>query len=82
MQKLTQQQASELISRAWKQVSEQNLGSYRFGQSLWDIIPPVITLQYWNVGSGYLHQVDFYYEQNTDIVIEKFYKYFVEDSNN
>lgn len=77
MNKLTQQEAQDLITKAWKMVSDQNLGSYRFGQSLYNLIP-------YDPTSPSIEDTDadFFYEPDPDIVIEKFYKYFVEDSNN
>lgn len=87
MQKLTQSEAKDLIEKAWKQVSEHTLGSYRFGQSLWNLIPEDILKQYWKdspfgLDSGWVRDVDFFYERNSDIALAKFYQYFVEDSNN
>lgn len=87
MQKLNQQEAQDLIKKTWEMVALHTLGSYRFGQSLWNLIPNEILKQYWKdspfgLDSGWAKDVDFFYEQNPDIVIAKFYKFFVEDSNN
>lgn len=80
MNKLTQQEASDLIQKAWQEVSKHTLGSYRFGQALWDLIPNELSLGYWQVGYGY-DGVDFFYEPNSNIATEKFYKYFVEGND-
>ena len=87
MQKLTPSEAQDLIKKAWEMVAENTLGSYRFGQSLWNLIPNEILKQYWKdspfgVDSGWMQDVDFYYEQDLDTVIDRFYRYFVKDSNN
>lgn len=80
MNKLTQQEASDLIQKAWQEVSNYTLGSYRFGQVLWNLIPDKLSLAYWQVGYGY-GSVDFFYEPDSNIATEKFYKYFVENSD-
>lgn len=80
MNKLTQQEASDLIQKAWQEVSKYTLGSYRFGQALWNLIPNKLSLEYFRVGYGY-GNVDFFYEPDSDIATEKFYKYFVEGND-
>ena len=80
MKKLTQQEASKLIQKAWQEVSNHTLGSYRFGQALWNLIPDKLSLEYWTVGCGY-GSVDFFYEQDSNIATEKFYEYFVEGND-
>lgn len=87
MQKLTEQEAQDLICKAWGMVSEHILGSYRFGQSLWNLIPEHILKQYWKdspfgLDSGWVREVDFFYERDSDVALAKFYQFFVEDSNN
>lgn len=88
MRKLTQQEAKELIRQAWLDVEKYGYGSYRFGQSVHNLIPTEISKQYeiWidsptgrKIFNGYVKDVDFYYEQNCDIVLEKFFKFFVEE---
>ena len=80
MKKLTQQEASDLIQKAWQEVAEYTLGSYRFGQALWNLIPNELSLEYWQEGYGY-GDVDFFYEPDSNIAAENFYKYFVEDGD-
>ena len=88
MNKLTQQEAQDLITKAWKMVSDQNLGQYRFGQSLWNMIPLHLLEEYeiWtdtSLGSlfeGFHPDVEFFYEPDSDTALVKFYKFFVEDS--
>lgn len=80
MSKLTQEEATVLIAQAWKDVSKHTLGSYRFGQALWNLIPDDLFDEI-IVKDGYNSMVDFYYEPNSDIVVEKFYRYFVEGGN-
>lgn len=87
MQKLNQKEAQELIKKAWEMVAEHTLGSYRFGQSLWNLIPEHILKQYWKdspfgLDSGWVREVDFFYERDSDVALAKFYRFFVEDSNN
>lgn len=87
MQKLTNLEAQDLIKKAWEGVSQRNLGQYRFGQSLWNLIPNEILKQYWKdspfgVDSGWVREVDFFYERDADIALAKFYQHFVEDSAN
>jgi hypothetical protein len=82
MNKLTKDEAQSLFIKAWKDVEKYSLGSYRFGQSLWNLIPNDIieTMKDFDQWGDYgFTDVDccFYYEPNSDIVIEKFYKYFV-----
>lgn len=78
MSKFTQSEAQELVKQAWSDVYTHHLGSYRFGQALSNLIPcgllfdPIIIRE---------AESDFYYEQNPDIVMEKFYKFYVEELN-
>lgn len=74
MTKLTQQEATALIEQAWKMVVDHNLGSYRFGETLWHLLPK----QVWYVENS---QDILLYEPNSDIVVEKFYRHFVEGGN-
>ena len=82
--KLNQIQAAELVKQAWLDVEKYGMGSYRFGQSLWNRIPMRILSQYVDIGEvsgypcGYKTEVDFFYIRDSDVVMEKFYKYFVE----
>ncbi len=75
MNKLTQQEAQDLIQKAWKLVSNRYLGSYRFGQALYNLLPESLYDEF--KGSS----KDFYDWQDHKKVTEVFYKYFVENIN-
>ena len=79
MKKLTQTEANELIRLAWLDVERYGKGTYRFGQSLWNLIPNEILFHNQDTPYACLSDADFFYEQNCDTVLEKFYKYYVED---
>lgn len=66
--KLSQQQAQTFITQAWIDVELYKTSSYRFGQSLWNLLPKGVTL--------HIHATkeDWFYEKNPHIVIEKFYR--------
>ena len=76
MKKLTQSEAKELVKQAY--IYTHHLGIQRFGQALSNLIPcgllfdPIVIRE---------AESDFYYEQNPDIVMEKFYKFYVEELN-
>lgn len=88
MNKLTQQEAQDLIQKAWQMVTEHHLGGYRFGQALWNLIHNDLQEPYalWvdtsigRIFEGYQKDVDFFYWQDSDKVTETFYKYFVEEN--
>jgi len=74
MNKLTQQEAQDLIQKAWHMVAEHHLVGYRFGQALWNIIPNDIYQKYSCTDK------DFFYWQDSDKVTETFFKYFVQEN--
>ena len=78
MKKLTQQEASELIQKAWREVDKYTLGSYRFAECLWYLIPEDL-FSYVFVDTK--DSLDFCYEPDSNIATEKFYKYFVEGND-
>lgn len=82
MQKLTSSEAQDLIKKAWEMVAQHTLGSYRFGQALQNLIPDEVLFNNEDTPYACLSESNFYYEQDPDAVIVKFYKWFVEDSNN
>ncbi len=77
MIKFTQQEASNLITKASYQKAQYPM--LRFGQSLWLLIPNKRLQLY--IGNDYFYDpaVDFFNETDYDVVLEKFYKYFVEE---
>lgn len=86
MNKLTQQEAKDLVEQAWEEVFRHNLGSYRFGQVLWSLIPDELHSSVFTDTEeilGWTKKVsaDFYYEPDSNIATEKFYKYFVEGND-
>ena len=70
MTKLTYKQAVKLVEQA-SQESLQNRG-YRFGQSLWNLLPDETTKNVLGTTRDF-----FYWTDNTK-VIETFYEYFVD----
>lgn len=82
MKKLTQQEASDLIQKAWEEVSRHTLGSYRFGQVLYNLLPEDMHSFWRNISADNFYcEPDFYYEPDSNIATEKFYKYFVEGND-
>ena len=78
MKKLTQQEARDLIEQAWEKVSRHTLGSYRFAECLWYLIPEEL---FSYVFVDVEDSLDFCYEPDSNIATEKFYKYFVEGND-
>lgn len=87
MNKLTQQEASDLIQKAWQEVSIYNLGSWRFSCCVWGGLMDRCTMliryaskeEFQEFYETCLkHKDDIAFEPNSDIATEKFYKYFVE----
>lgn len=76
--KLTKLEAEQLTVWATKAVGKYR--GYRFGQALWDEIPLPLLHQYQHPEFlGYPEDVDFFYEKDNTVALEKFYKYFVEE---
>lgn len=83
MNKLTQQEATHLVQSAWKEVVRCNLGMFRFGEALVFCMTNYVGSD--NVDKYGLSDIvadDLHYEANQDVALAKFYKYFVQDSNN
>lgn len=76
MQKLTQTEAQDLICKAWKMVNKHRLGEWRFGATVWKLLPDQITDQ------NPLFLVEFCDQRRAEMVIDNIYEFFVEDSNN
>lgn len=76
MIKLTQLEAVNTLIKAEKQKSENPW--LRSGQALWNNIPNKYLQQYVANDYGYQREVDFFEETDYDIVLNKFFKYFVE----
>lgn len=79
MLKLTKQQANDIITKATQAVVLGISYNYRLGQSIWNNIPNEYLRQYIDNTYGYDRNIDFFYEKDDDIALEKFYKYFVEE---
>ena len=86
MNKLTQQEAQDLIELVRSQLKVHPYTHLRFGQHLWNSIPKEM-LEYYIVYEhflysdklipiGYEKDVDFFYMTDQNKVIETFYKYF------
>jgi len=87
MNKLTRQEAQDLIKKAWQDVSDYNLGSWRFCSCLWTCL-----MNHMNdkLKTNYYYQIKDFYElclehkdciafnSDSDKVTEAFYKYFVQ----
>lgn len=73
MIKLTQKEASNLISKAWHDVHKYSLGGYRFGQALFNLLPN-------GMGSAIVNtDKDFFYFDDSEKATELFYKHCVEE---
>lgn len=90
MKKLTKQEASDLIQKAWQDVSTYNLGSWRFGGCLWANLLERCTCKLWSLEKEVFqefyetclkHKDNLAFEPNSDIATEKFYKLFVEEND-
>lgn len=77
MLKLTQLEAVKVLIEAEKDKAE--YPQLRSGQSVWNNIPNEYLLQYVANDYGYDREVDFFEETDYDIVLNKFFKYFVEE---
>ena len=66
--KLTQVQAQELIAEAWKMVEEGKAYKYRFGQALFNLTPAKLSTRLVTTDQ------DFFYDKDTEVVLDKFYR--------
>lgn len=77
MLKLTSEQADEILIKSQKlNIDNPYL---RVGQSIWISIPNEYLRQYTDNSYEYNQDVDFFYEKDSTIAYDKFYKYFVEE---
>lgn len=66
--KLTQVQAQELIAEAWKMVEEGKAYHYRFGQALFNLTDGKL------INRLVTTDQDFFYDKDTAVVLDKFYR--------
>ena len=76
MKKLTQSEAQDLIKKAWGMVNKHQLGEWRFGSTVWKLLPDQITDEI------PLLLVEFCDQRSAELVINNLYEFLVEDSNN
>lgn len=91
MNKLTQQEAQDLITKAWQMVSDQNLGQYRFGGCLWNCLMNHCAKLSKEVGvkeTSPIHELclnhkdSLVFESSATVVTDRFYRLMVDNSNN
>lgn len=70
---LTREEADKLVNEAWNIVANHTLGSYRFGRTLHHLLPLEL-VKHFNRPDH-----NFYCWQDSDKVLEVFYKYYVEN---
>jgi hypothetical protein len=68
MNKLTMEEAQDLVNKAWQQTNP----IYRYGQALYNLLPG-------NIKEALVFtEMDFFHEEDFNVVNEKFFKYCVE----
>ena len=72
MQRLTQEQAGKLISKAYQDVQKYSLANHRFGQALYNLLEHDLARSICNTDK------DFFYLDNDEQVSKLFYLYCVE----